>query len=160
MPFANLPFANLLLPPSSNPPKTPYLRPKIKTLHSVLSITLALLILLQSFSKVWIVVGFKVNQRYIARVLCINRDKPERRCNGTCVLMQRIKAEAEQERRQLPEKLEAHKEVVYDFNGLKLPLPVNSGLSFSRKRPGVDQSPHSSDFVRSIFRPPDVEMPS
>lgn len=35
-------------------------------------------------------VDFKLNQDYIAKVLCINRDTPELQCNGHCVLMKKM----------------------------------------------------------------------
>lgn len=50
---------------------------------------------------VWLWYGF--NRSYIASELCENRDKPEMKCNGQCVLAKRLKA-AEEERRDAQER--------------------------------------------------------
>jgi hypothetical protein len=36
-------------------------------------------------------IDYYVNQDFFAKVLCINKDKPEMACNGKCILMQRLK---------------------------------------------------------------------
>ena len=88
---------------------------QFQNVKNIVSIFFVLLILLQSFSKVWIIVSFKLNQEYIAKVLCINRDKPEMLCSGKCFLDERIKADEDQSGKQLPQKLKEQKEVVYCF---------------------------------------------
>jgi hypothetical protein len=50
----------------------------------------------QSFSKWLIVAEFRLNQDYIAKNLCINRNKPKMHCNGKCQLMKKLAAEEEQ----------------------------------------------------------------
>ncbi|MDZ7880768.1 MAG: hypothetical protein U5L45_24040 [Saprospiraceae bacterium] len=125
-------------------------------MKNIISITFALLILLQSFSKVWIVFSFKINQDYIAKVLCINRDKPEKHCDGQCVLMQRVKAEEEQEKKQLPQKLKEQKEVIYCFELQKWSLDGNCrAVKTTQKRLFSYQPPFTSTFVKGIFHPPD-----
>lgn len=44
--------------------------------------------------------GFEANQNYIAKELCINRDKPEMHCNGKCYLMKKLKQAQEKEQKQ------------------------------------------------------------
>jgi hypothetical protein len=56
-------------------------------------------ILLQTFSRAGIYISFKVNQDYIARVLCVNKDKPKLNCNGKCFLAKKLK-QAEQAEQQ------------------------------------------------------------
>lgn len=34
---------------------------------------------------------FKLNQEYIAKVLCVNKSKPQMKCNGHCYLMKQYK---------------------------------------------------------------------
>jgi len=36
-------------------------------------------------------VEYYTNQDFFAKVLCINKDKPEMACNGKCILMQKLK---------------------------------------------------------------------
>lgn len=58
-------------------------------------VLLTALMLLKAFIVPVVYIDFKLNQDYIARVLCINREKPELHCDGNCILMQKIK-EAQQ----------------------------------------------------------------
>jgi hypothetical protein len=48
-------------------------------------------LLLQNFSQVIIMVKYKIDQAYIASVLCENRDNPEMHCNGKCYLRKQLK---------------------------------------------------------------------
>jgi hypothetical protein len=103
---------------------------------------------------VWIIFSFKINQDYIAKVLCINRDKPERQCNGKCVLMQRIKAEEEKEKKEIPQKLKAQKEVLYCLGNLSWQIERPNEFKNQQKKTFPHQTPFTSAFVTDIFRPP------
>ena len=48
-------------------------------------------------SKLSIYVNFKLNQDFIAEVLCINKDKPVSNCNGNCYLSKQLKVQEEKE---------------------------------------------------------------
>src|SRR5690606_19425672 len=52
---------------------------------------LATIMLFKAFLAPAVFIDFKLNQDYISKVLCINRDKPELECEGQCVLMQKMK---------------------------------------------------------------------
>jgi hypothetical protein len=41
---------------------------------------------------------FRVNQSYIAEVLCVNKDKPEMHCNGRCHLKKELDKDTQQEK--------------------------------------------------------------
>src|SRR5690554_6181912 len=58
---------------------------------------LATAMLLKAFLAPVIFIDFKLNQDYITKVLCINREKPQLECNGQCVLMQKMKKSQETE---------------------------------------------------------------
>ncbi len=126
-------------------------------LRNTLSIFLAALILFQSFSKVWIILSFKVNQNYIARVLCINRDKPEMRCKGKCVLMQRIKASEEKEKKEIPQSIKALKDILYCFDASKWLLQRPVGVKGNEHKLTYYQNPSTTAFVNGVFRPPKIE---
>lgn len=57
---------------------------------------LILLLSLQTFSKWLILLEYRVNQDYIARVLCENKTKPELKCKGKCQLMKQLDATEKQ----------------------------------------------------------------
>lgn len=125
-------------------------------LKNFLSIFFAALILFQSFGKVWIWFSFKVNQDYIAKALCINRNKPEMHCNGKCILAQRIKAEEEKERKEIPQKLKEQKQVLYCFYVPKWRIEPAVDLKSTQKTRFSYQSPFTSVEVKGIFHPPRV----
>jgi len=53
-----------------------------------------------SLSRFFVYAGFEMNQKYIASVLCENRNRPEMHCNGKCYLMKKLKQAEEKEKRQ------------------------------------------------------------
>ncbi|PJJ74495.1 hypothetical protein BXY57_0053 [Thermoflavifilum aggregans] len=55
-----------------------------------LAAILVLAILLQTFSKGVIILDYRINIRYIATHLCVNRDRPELHCNGKCFLKKQL----------------------------------------------------------------------
>lgn len=65
-----------------------------------LSILLLFSLLSANCSNLFVFLGFEVNQNYIAKELCINRDKPEMNCNGKCYLMKKLKQAEEKEQKQ------------------------------------------------------------
>lgn len=58
---------------------------------------LALLMLCQSITTVWIVAGFHVNRDFIAKNQCENRFITTSPCKGQCVLMKKLKDQQEKE---------------------------------------------------------------
>lgn len=61
------------------------------------AILLLALMLAQTFSKCWMVVGFALNQRTIAATLCENRNNPNSSCQGKCFLRKQMANEERQE---------------------------------------------------------------
>lgn len=42
-------------------------------------------------------IEYYANKDFFATVLCINKDKPELKCNGQCILMQKLKKAVQEE---------------------------------------------------------------
>ncbi len=59
-------------------------------MRASLSILLALLVLFQSTSRMWIVLGYELNQPGIVQLLCINKAKPQLACKGKCFLKKQL----------------------------------------------------------------------
>jgi len=55
------------------------------------SLLLAFIIFFSSMSRGVVVADYLLNKDYIAKVLCVNRDKPEMKCNGKCHLAKQLK---------------------------------------------------------------------
>ena len=62
---------------------------------------------------------YRVNQDYIAKNLCENRDKPMMNCNGQCFLAKQLKAAEEKEQKSNSERLEKMPEVVLAFQSIQ-----------------------------------------
>ena len=62
---------------------------------------------------------YRVNQDYIAKNLCENRDKPMLDCNGQCYLAKQLKAAEEKEQKSNSERLEKMPEVVLSFQAIQ-----------------------------------------
>ena len=108
-------------------------------------------ILLQTFSRAGIYISFKVNQNYIARVLCVNKDKPKLNCNGKCFLAKKLKqAEQQEQQKVLLKTLEVNlcyqDWYAFDFQRASS-VVVPQILSFYLQKPTIASS-------LSIFHPP------
>jgi hypothetical protein len=81
----------------------------------LLTYTLLFAILSQPFSRLGIVLSFKIRQAEIAAKLCENLNKPELDCQGTCYLKKQLK-ELEEQEKQLPQNLKDKEVVLYCNN--------------------------------------------
>jgi len=62
---------------------------------------------------------YRVNRDFIAKNLCVNRDKPMLNCNGQCYLAKKLKAAEEKELKSNSERLEKMPEVVLSFQAIQ-----------------------------------------
>ena len=67
-----------------------------KTL-SFTTILLSAMILMQSASLLVVDAGFNANHSYIAKVLCVNRAKPQLHCDGKCFLKKELATQQEKD---------------------------------------------------------------
>jgi hypothetical protein len=87
-------------------------------------------------------------------VLCINRDKPEKHCNGQCVLMKRIKLEEEQHQKQIPFNFKEQQEFTFFFED-KCGISMNQTPALiPQKMPEYFSFLYADTFVSSFFHPP------
>jgi hypothetical protein len=54
---------------------------------------LIFLLLTQVFSKWLLVIDYNLNKEYIAKTLCVNKEKPKLKCAGKCQLMKKMSEE-------------------------------------------------------------------
>lgn len=59
-------------------------------LPKLISIILLFAMSFSCFSRLCVIAGYELNKSYIARVLCVNRDKPAMHCNGKCYLRKKL----------------------------------------------------------------------
>lgn len=65
----------------------------------------------QTFGQAITVANFYINQNYIAKKLCVNKDKPQMKCCGKCQLSKKLKQEEKQDQ-QNPERKDSKTEVL------------------------------------------------
>lgn len=56
-----------------------------------LAFFLAILLLLQTFGRELVVLDYQVHKERITELFCVNKNKPELRCNGKCHLAKQLR---------------------------------------------------------------------
>ena len=92
-----------------------------------------------------------INKSYIAKVLCINKEKPKLRCNGKCYLTKQLKEQQKQDQ-QIPVAKKSKIEVQW-FSLLE-PIKINIDNQDSSNNYGVTVFLQLSSYPHSVFRPP------
>jgi hypothetical protein len=108
----------------------------------------------QLSGRYFVILDFYLNQDYIARNLCENRDKPQMHCNGKCHLAKKLHEEDRKDQ-ETPERKMENKSDFFNvpvFNDVDLSsnivLGTDNGLQFPQSIGcPVDQP-------SAIFRPP------
>ncbi|MDQ0109680.1 hypothetical protein J2T02_004824 [Chitinophaga terrae (ex Kim and Jung 2007)] len=120
-------------------------------------ITMLLLVvwLCQLSGRYVVMLDFFINQDYISKNLCVNRDKPELHCNGKCHLAKKLKEEERKDQENPERKLENKSELFCER------IVVNTLLQPVLSLPGIrHQYPLSIgcpiDQPSSVFHPPTV----
>jgi hypothetical protein len=60
-------------------------------LKRAFAISLLIVLITTSFSRLFVFAGFRANQKYIVTTLCENKNKPWMHCNGKCYLVKKLK---------------------------------------------------------------------
>jgi hypothetical protein len=89
---------------------------------------LATIMLFKAFLAPAVYIDFKLNQEYISKVLCINRDKPELECDGHCILMDKMKSTQDADHPEQTQGSKSHLiEIFSDLTDLFQPLSFTAG---------------------------------
>lgn len=112
-----------------------------------ISLLLVSILSFQSLYQLGFITYFKANQEKITALFCINKDKPELKCDGKCYLMQELAENDNQS--------ESNKE----FKTLEIPLfllPLNNILinSVFKKVVYFELPIHFIDFLPKNLNPP------
>jgi len=79
----------------------------------------------QTFSKAVIVLSFYINQNYIAKNLCENRNKPKSCCAGKCQLKKQLNKDTNNEKQSSERKASKESEVLSSKSFISnLPTPI------------------------------------
>lgn len=91
--------------------------------------------------KAWVIplvcLDYEIRKEYIAKVLCVNRDKPKLNCNGKCYLAKKL-AEAEKQQQRQAEQ---------DYLSSLIYQVMDTDIQFSFNSPSLT----IEDFSRTAF---------
>lgn len=127
-------------------------------MRTFVSIVIMLSLVYQCTVQLGVMAWYNLNKDYIANTLCVNRSKPESKCNGRCQLNKQLSKTSENQDhsgQQIPSK--SQKIEVTDlllFEGINLVLHFNEDLH-NQPTPTV---PHLVDYtpISSVFHPPAI----
>lgn len=108
---------------------------------------------LQTFYTAGVTVWFFANQKFLANKHCVNKARPQLKCDGKCFLAKKIKEAEQKEEQRAPFQVKWVETApcTIPFYSYKLdPLSITAITAFSE--PGH----YSFLFEQSIFRPPAV----
>ncbi|WP_143083896.1 hypothetical protein [Flexibacter flexilis] len=123
-------------------------------MKKVIIIFFAMLMLVQSLGKVWIMVAYQINKAYIEANLCENKDKPLMGCAGKCYLKKQL-AKEQNAVKQLQETLKEFSVFVHH--------QINDNQWFSTSNLFLGTKPSLNVFywafyaeysLEAVFRPP------
>ena len=121
-------------------------------LKAFAAISLTLLILLLPLRNTLLFVEYQLNKEFITAVYCVNKARPELKCNGQCHLAKELKAIEKQESKLL-KLLNENSTIVYCWpEAATTFLTFTPGISVTGQslyQPGAYCPPHFS-----IFHPP------
>ncbi|WP_239457773.1 hypothetical protein [Flavobacterium nitrogenifigens] len=89
----------------------------------VIIIALSILILSPSFGSLFVYASFKINQKEIAKTICVQRKQAFNSCNGRCELQKSIKKYSDNERK-MQDSLKDKLELVYVQNTAEINFSV------------------------------------
>jgi hypothetical protein len=68
-----------------------------KILRKAIAILLLFSVMVRPFTQACYLIDYQLRKDFIAKALCVNKQKPQLNCNGKCYLAKRLKATEEQE---------------------------------------------------------------
>lgn len=115
------------------------------------AVILLFAVLMPFLSRLTVYASFKLNQKYIAENLCVNRNVKDSACNGNCQLMKRLEQQDRQEKEST--RIQQSNEItLYHKANLEECLPIGTSVIV------IDYSCLSTaptrSFAGKIFHPP------
>jgi len=98
-------------------------------------------------------IEYYANKDFFATVLCINKDKPELKCNGQCILMQKLKKAVQEESSSAPIPKVNFEDYPIGFISLSESfhqlIPIEISACYT-----LYQDSHVSSAASDLFHPP------
>ena len=121
-------------------------------------ILMIIAMMLPNLTKIGVLIDFKINQDFIAEVLCINKDELIPMCKGNCYLSEQLKKAEEQEEKQAPTKKKERLEVVYYYSKSAFEFSIYPYHYSGKLNTAFENDFYSSTFITDIFHPPELNL--
>jgi hypothetical protein len=125
-------------------------------LKRCVAILLIIVLTVSSFQPFLVYAGFKINQRYIAKTLCINRSRPWMHCNGRCYFMRKLKAAEENEKKQTEKENLSRLEVTFFQAATRFEFQPTYSETTAPSCFALHSVAYNNPYLQSLFRPPQV----
>lgn len=123
-------------------------------MKTTLTIVLAFLILVQSFTRSFIYLNYEVNKDYISNVLCENKEDIEMHCEGKCHLKKELDKEEKNE--STPAGSNKEKYEIILFNSIK-PALTFLFIQASSEQHFFNETINYPLSLSAIFHPPCID---
>lgn len=125
----------------------------MKILKPIVSLILLAAFVLQVSGKLIVIADYAINKEYVAKMLCVNKNKPQMHCNGKCHMMKQLKAQDKKE--QSPanpfKELKDFQPLYGNEINIKLSAVTDSNCL---KSTFIYSSLFSTQHLHSVFHPP------
>jgi hypothetical protein len=107
-----------------------------------------------SFSNWLVIASFNINQDYIAKELCVNRNKPGSNCNGHCYLCKQLNKDEK------PEGTNSGTKEKFEVQLFFVATANSDSLSTASKKSVSSIAPHFTHqlYLKSFFHPPSLSV--
>lgn len=103
------------------------------------------------FSELLVYVSFKINQDYIAKNLCIEKDTENSTCKGCCQLKKKV-SEQQEQKNQFPQNQTEKQNINFCNHSFQYAIILNPHSKVLLLKP---QKQYSFSYLHSIFHPPE-----
>lgn len=124
-------------------------------MRSLATILFFVLLLSQTFGKMWIYVSFKWHQEEIAKTLCVQKEVENNTCQGSCHLKKELN-KADREEQQPSKSVKEKAEILYCQYGRDTYAFFNTPRNSSQSVVMPNDDSYHSSFLADIFQPPRV----
>lgn len=111
--------------------------------------------MLPALLKVSIYIDFKINQDYIAKELCVMKDKPDNCCQGNCHLKKQLEKANQTTSKKLPKAVLAKIKVELFYSQEQQKIVVNQKYFQQHSEP---VSFYISPGIKGIYHPPKIHI--
>jgi hypothetical protein len=106
-----------------------------------------------TFSNLFILFSFNINQNFIAKELCVNKNDPAMHCNGHCYLSKQL---ANEEKPSSPLNTQSSERFEIQLFCVQLPFSTINKTSAAKIYYNQKQSFTAQHFISNNFHPPQV----